>query len=105
MDVECPSISVRIISCEAYFSNLAIPCSQIETKRIFSVVGFLCALSRCRLGIQILDALVMILKNWPIDARDECNSFAKFDLGKFFLDEVELEDAHEDELQVTSCFE
>ena len=33
---------------------------------MFSVVGILCALRRCRLGIQNLDALVMILKNWLI---------------------------------------
>ena len=84
---------------------LAIPGSQIETQRIFSVAGLLCALRRCRLGIQNLDALVMILKNWPIDARDECNSFAKSDLGEFFVDEAELVDAHEDELQVAGCFE
>lgn len=39
----------------------------------------------------------MILKDWPIDARDECNSFAKSDLSEFFVNEAELVDAHEDD--------
>ena len=65
----------------------------------------MCALRHCRLGIQNLDALVMILKNWPINARDECNSFAKSDLGEFFVDKVEIVDAHEDVLQVACWFE
>ena len=65
----------------------------------------MCSLRRCRLGIQNLDALVMKLKNWPIDVRDECNSFAKSNLSEFFVDEVELVDAHEDELYVASCFD
>ena len=59
----------------------------------------------CRLGIQILDALVMILKHWPIDARDECNSFVKSDLGDFFVEEAKLVDVHENELQIAGCFE
>ena len=81
-----------------------VSCSHIEIKRFFYVIGPLCALRRCRLGIQNLDALVMILKNWPIDARDEYNSFAKSDLGEFFVHKAELVDVHEDGLQVASCF-
>ena len=84
---------------------LAILGSHVETGRIFCVVGFLCALHRCRLGIHNLDPLVMILKNYPINARDECNSFAKSNLDEFCVDEAELVDAHEDELQIAGCFE
>ena len=47
----------------------------------------------------------MIFKNWLIDARDECNSFAKSNLGEYFVDEAELVDAHEGELQIAGCFE
>ena len=57
----------------------------------------MCSLHRCRLGIQNLDALVMKLKNWPIDARYDCKSFAKSNLGEFFVDEAKLVDAHEDD--------
>lgn len=31
--------------------------------------GVLCALCRCGLGIDNLDALVMIYENWPNDSR------------------------------------
>ena len=95
---------LRHISCLAR-ESLAIPSSHIKTKRILSVAGLLCALCCFRLGIHNFDALLMILKNWPIDARDECNSFANSNLGEFFVDKAELVEAHEDELQVVGCFE
>ena len=80
-------------SCKKNSSNTRF---QIKTQRIFSVVRFLCALRKCRLSIQNLDAFVIILKTWPIDAffitfkiwpvdiRDECNFIAKSNLGEFF---------------------
>jgi hypothetical protein len=46
--------------------------SQIKPKRIFSVVGVLTSLRCCRLGIDNLDKLVMIMKNWSIDAWIDC---------------------------------
>jgi hypothetical protein len=39
------------------------PGLQIETKSIFPIVGVLCNLQGCTLGIENLDALVMIQKN------------------------------------------
>ena len=51
---------------------LAIPGSQIETERIFSIVGVLTSLRHCRLGLNNLDSLIMINKNWPDDSRHEC---------------------------------
>lgn len=79
---------------------LAIPGSQIEIVRTFSVARLLCALRHCRLGHQNVDALVMIFKNWPINARDECNYFAESDFVNFFVHVAELVDALEDELQI-----
>jgi hypothetical protein len=41
---------------------------QIETKIIFSVVGMLTSLRRYKLKIDNLEKLVMIMKNWLVDA-------------------------------------
>ena len=65
----------------------------------------MCALRHCRLGHQNVDALVMIFKNWPINARDECNYFAESDFVNFFVHVAELVDALEDELQIAWSFE
>jgi hypothetical protein len=46
--------------------------SQIETKRIFSIVGMLTNLRCCRLGVNNLNKLVMVLKNWSGDAKANC---------------------------------
>ena len=59
----------------------------------------------CRLGILNLDALVIIFKNWPIDARDECDYFAKFGVSELFVYEAKIMDADGDELQVASYLE
>jgi hypothetical protein len=37
---------------------------EIEMERIFSIVGVLTSLCRCRLGVDNLDKLVIIMKNW-----------------------------------------
>ncbi len=37
--------------------------SQIETERIYKMVGIIIVLKRCWLGIEILDKLVLIMKN------------------------------------------
>ncbi len=46
---------------------LGIPITQIEIERIFSIVGVLRALKRCRLQTNNLDKLIFIHKNWPFD--------------------------------------
>jgi hypothetical protein len=48
--------------------------SQIEIKRIFNMVGVITSLKRCQLGIENLDKLVPIMKNWPNDPKFECTS-------------------------------
>ncbi len=83
---------------------LGILASQIETKIIFSIVGVLTTLKRCRLQTNNLDKLIFVHKNWPFDLRVGClKSFdltivceAKFDFTKKldaeFVDEVECEE-------------
>lgn len=44
-----------------------------------------------------LDALVMIYKNWPNDVEVRCH-LANIYIGGFFNLEIDLFDAHEDEL-------
>jgi hypothetical protein len=46
--------------------------SQIETKRIFSLIGILTCLRRYQLQSEILDQLTFINQNWPNDPRVGC---------------------------------
>jgi hypothetical protein len=48
---------------------LGIVGSQIEIERIFSLVGILTNLRRCRLQLENLEKLFFVSKNWPNDAR------------------------------------
>lgn len=82
---------------------LGIPGSQIECERIFSIAGILTALRRSRLGTENLDALVMIQKNWPFDARTD--TLSQKDVAQFFNDEAELLEIHEEELIAAGEFE
>ncbi len=46
--------------------------SQIETKRIFPLVGILTSLRRYWLQSEILDILIFVSQNWPNDPRVGC---------------------------------
>lgn len=59
----------------------------------FFVVGVLCALRMCTLGIENLDVLVMIYKNWPNDPKDGC-MFPRGNIAKYFNTKPNLLDAH-----------
>ncbi len=41
--------------------------SQIETKRIFSIMSILTCFCHCRVGLKNLDLLVLLIKNWHDD--------------------------------------
>ncbi|KAG0573230.1 hypothetical protein KC19_VG160100 [Ceratodon purpureus] len=90
----------------AFFARqiLAIPGSQIETERIFSIASVLTGLRRCRLGLDNLDSLIMIFKNWPDDARHECEVVAE-DVQEFYSREADLLIAAKDELEDAGFFE
>lgn len=47
---------------------MSISSSQIETKWIFLVVGVFTSLLQCRPGVENLNKLIMIYKNWPSNA-------------------------------------
>jgi len=55
---------------------------QIEIERIFNMTGVITSLKHCQLGIENLDKLVLIMKNWLDDPKfDYTNgpkSFEKF---------------------------
>ncbi len=51
---------------------LGISTNQIETERIFSIVGILITLGRCRLQIDNLDKLIFVHKNWPSNLHVDC---------------------------------
>ncbi len=65
---------------EIWFPNISfvawqffwIPKSQIEIEQIFNIVGMLTSLWHCKLGVENLNKLVMIMKNWSTDARANC---------------------------------
>jgi hypothetical protein len=85
---------------------LAIPGSQIETERIFSIASVLTSLRRCRLGLNNLDSLIMINNNWPDDSRRECEvTEVVKDVKDYFAKEMEIVDEAEDEIEEAGYFE
>jgi hypothetical protein len=53
---------------------LGIPRSQIETKRVFSLVIVLIILQRCQLQVENLDRIIKIVKNCPNNLCINCMS-------------------------------
>jgi hypothetical protein len=47
---------------------------QIETKRIFSLVGIFISLRRCHFQLENLDKLIFVNQNWPHNPRISCKS-------------------------------
>jgi hypothetical protein len=73
--------------------------SQIKTQRIFNMARVITGLKRCWLGIENLDKLVLIMKNWPDDPRFGCKSglksfeeFLNFEDGVVFENEILIVD-------------
>jgi hypothetical protein len=52
--------------------------SQIETKRLLSLVDILTNLKRCHLQTYNLKKLIFVNKNWPNDLRVGCKSPSNF---------------------------
>lgn len=49
----------------------------------FSIVGVLIALWRCRLQTDNLDKLVLLVKNWPFDPRQDLTAISMTNLQDF----------------------
>ncbi len=56
-------LTIRVLACQI----LGIVGSQIQTERIFSLVGNLINLRRCHLQLKNLEKLINVNKNWPND--------------------------------------
>lgn len=84
---------------------MGIPRSQIETEQIFNIVKILTSLRWCRLNVQNLDKLVMILKNWPNDARTNCSSLVVMGMVEFLKVEDKMLDDFEKELEDFGYFD
>jgi len=84
---------------------LGIPSSEIETKWIFNIVKIFTSLHQCQLNVQNLDELVMILKNWPSDARTSCSFVVVMGMAKFLKVEDKMLDDFEKELEDFGYFD
>ncbi len=65
--------------------------SQIEIKRLFDIARILTSLHCYRLGVENLDKLVIIMKNWSSDARANCMRKGK-SLDDLLADEANIID-------------
>jgi hypothetical protein len=70
---------------------------QIEIKMIFSLVGILMNLKRCRLHIDNLNKLIFISKNWPNDPRLSCS--LPFNLIELIEVDVSLEEEYKGDFE------
>jgi hypothetical protein len=68
--------------------------SQIETKRIFSLVGIRTNLRRCRWQTKNLEKLTFVNKNWPNDLKIGCKSPSN--IVEFLERDVDLEEEFEE---------
>ncbi len=57
--------------------------SQIETKFFFNMVGIIIGLKCCQLGIENLDKLILIIKNWLDDLRFGCTNAKPTSIEKY----------------------
>jgi hypothetical protein len=83
---------------------LAILGGSIEVEQNFNVLGVFTSLRRCQLGVENLDSLVMIYKNWPNDVKAWW-SVANEDVTKFFVAKADLVEFLKVELNETGMFE
>ena len=77
--------------------------SQIETERIFSVASILTNLRRSRLGLENINNLIMIYKNWPSDSQTDCKLYEH--LADFYTAEAAILEENEDEFAQEGLFE
>ena len=67
------------------------------------MAGILTNLRWSRLGLQNLNNLIMIYKNWPSDARTDCMLYEH--LSNFYSQELKFLEENEDELVQESMLE
>jgi hypothetical protein len=80
--------------------------SQIKIKWNFLVVGVIISLWCCRVGLEKLDKLIIIYKNWLVDAQVDYKFIDGYKLMEFFfVVEKTLLEENEDLLEKTYYFE
>jgi hypothetical protein len=72
---------------------LGIVRSRIEIETIFSLIGILTSIRKCRLQSNFLDKLIFVSKNWPNDPRIGCKS--RFNLVDVIENDLNLEEEFE----------
>jgi len=77
--------------------------SQIETKRIFNVLGVLTSLWHYRLGVDNMDKLVMIMKKWLVDVWSNCPWIGQLII-EFLMEKVGIIEENDVMLDVVGCF-
>jgi hypothetical protein len=77
--------------------------SQIKTKRIFNIAKVLTSLQCCRLGVNNLNKLVMVMKNWSSDARADYLQKGDY-IDDFFNEESNIIEDNNMALNATNYF-
>ncbi len=76
---------------------------KLKQKRVFNLVGVLITLKCCRLQVENLDRIIILVKNWPDDSRMNCKANASFkDYIKF---EVALVEENYEFIEESKYFE
>jgi hypothetical protein len=98
-------VNEAVFPCEGFLARqyLGIPGSQIEIERIFSVASILTNLRCSRLGLENLNNLIMIYKNWPSDSRTDYILYEH--LAHYYFVEAKILENNEDELAQEGFFE
>jgi hypothetical protein len=84
---------------------LSILGSHIDIEHIFFVVGVLISLQQCHLGVENLNNLVMIYKNWLVDVQVNYKLVVGDRLGEFFVAKETLLEENEELLEKEHYFE
>ncbi len=79
--------------------------SQIEIEYIFSVVGVITNFQCSKLGIDNLDCLILVIKNWPNNACIGCVVNKPWNMHSFLSIEVILIKEHKKMIKEKGLFE
>jgi hypothetical protein len=77
--------------------------SHIVIEIIFNIIGVLTSFQCCRLGVDNLDKLVMIMKNCSVDTRSNCPQEWQ-SIDEFITEKVDIIDENDTLLNVVSYF-
>jgi hypothetical protein len=76
---------------------------QIETEHVLSHASVLTTLKHCRLQVDNLDSIIIVVKNWPNDPHLNCSRHK--DLNNFLKVEYSLAEDNYDLIEESNYFE